>query len=86
MVAVVDPAGTRTDAGTIRAEAKLLERATVVPPVGAAWERVTLQVVEAEAARLVLPHCIDVICVTAATSERLAVMLAVFKLAVTDAA
>ena len=61
MVAVVVPAGTSTDAGTVRAEAKLLERATVVPPVGAAWDRETLQVVEADAARLVVPHCRDVI-------------------------
>ena len=36
IVAVVVPAGTRMEAGTVRAEARLLERATVVPPVGAA--------------------------------------------------
>jgi uncharacterized protein (UPF0218 family) len=46
---------------------------------------VTVQVVEAEAARLVLPHCSDVICIADVTSERLAVVLTAFKLAVTDA-
>ena len=47
-------------AGTLKAVAMLLERDTVVPPVGAALEIVTVQEVEAEAARLPPPHCSDV--------------------------
>jgi hypothetical protein len=81
-VAVVAPDCTSTEAGTVKAETRLLERDTVVPPVGAALEMVTVQVVEAEAARLVLPHCRDVICI-GATSERLAEVLTAFNLAVT---
>ena len=61
IAAVFVPAGTNTDAGTVRAEATLLAKVTVVPPAGAAFEMMTLQVVEAEAARLVVPHCRDVI-------------------------
>ena len=57
---MVAPDCTGTEAGTVKAEAKLLERDTVVPPLGAALESVTVQLVEAEAVRLVLPHCMDV--------------------------
>ena len=53
-VAVVAPAGTRTDAGTVRAVVRLLDRATVEPPAGAALDRVTVQLVVARTARLVL--------------------------------
>ena len=74
MVAVVVPDGTSTEAGTVRAEAKLLERETVVPPVGAALARVTLQVVEAEAAKLVVTHCRDVMDI-GAVIEKAAVAL-----------
>jgi hypothetical protein len=84
-VAVVAPDCTSTEAGTVKAETRLLDSATVVPPAGAAFEMVTVQVVEAEAARLALPHCSDVICIEVATSERLAVVLTPLKLAVTDA-
>ena len=59
-VIVIAPAGTSTETGTVNAEVRLLERDTVVPPVGAALEMMTLQLVEPEAARLVLPHCSDV--------------------------
>ena len=59
-LAVVAPDCTKIETGTVRAEAKLLESDTVVPPVGAAWEMVTLQVVEPEGARLVVPHCREV--------------------------
>jgi len=62
---VVKPAGTINEAGTAKAEARLLERETVVPPVGAALEIVTLQLVDAEAAKLVLPHCRDVMAIGA---------------------
>jgi hypothetical protein len=41
-----DPAGTVAELGTISA-VLLSERATTLPPVGAAWLRVTVQVVEA---------------------------------------
>ena len=40
--AVEEPAAARTEAGTVKA-ALLEERVTVEPPVGAAWERVTVQ-------------------------------------------
>ena len=59
-VAVVAPDCTKIESGTVRAEVKLLESDTVVPAAGADWESVTLQVVEADAARLVVPHCRDV--------------------------
>jgi len=84
-VAVVAPDCTTTVAGTLKALAMLLESDTVMPPVGAALEMVTLHVLEAEAARLPLPHCSDVICIDVATSERLVVAVTAFKLAVTDA-
>jgi hypothetical protein len=58
-VAVVAPEGTSTEAGTVKAEVRLLERATREPPVGAALERLTVQEVEVEAARLVLTHSSD---------------------------
>ena len=56
-VAVVAPAGTSTEAGTVKAEVRLLVSETVVPALGAALETVTVHVVLAEAAKLVLPHC-----------------------------
>ena len=59
-VALVEPAGTSTEAGTAKAEDRLLESDTVVPPMGAALEMITLQLVEAEAFKLVLAHCSDV--------------------------
>ena len=46
-VAVVAAAGTRTDPGAVKAD-RLLERATVAPPAGAALDSVTVHVVEAE--------------------------------------
>ena len=55
-VAVAAPAGTRTEAGTVSADVRLLARETVVPAVGDA-ESVMVQEVEAEAARVVLAHC-----------------------------
>jgi len=48
---------TVTEAGTVRAEVLLLERATTEPPEGAALERVTVQVVVEEAVRVMLAHC-----------------------------
>jgi len=56
---VAAPDCTVTVAGTLKAAAMLLER-EIVAPVGAALEIVTVQEVEAEAARLPLPHCSDV--------------------------
>jgi hypothetical protein len=53
-VAVVAAAATVTDAGTVTAEVALLERATAAPPAGAACERVTVQVVVADGANVVL--------------------------------
>ena len=51
-VAVVDPAATATEAGTVNT-ALVLVSVTVLPPVGAAWFRVTVQVLEALGPRLV---------------------------------
>ena len=51
-VAVADPAGTRTAAGMVSAEETVLYSSTLVPPPGAFFERVTVQVVEVEAAML----------------------------------
>ena len=51
-VAVVAPAATVTDAGTVRLEL-LLDRVTLAPPVGAALVKVTVQVLEELDPRLV---------------------------------
>jgi len=42
-VAVVDPAATVTEAGTVSADT-LLDKATLAPPTGAAWVSVMVQV------------------------------------------
>jgi hypothetical protein len=65
-----------TETGTVTAEVALLERATEDPPEGAALERVTVQVVVEEAARVVLAHSreVDVVAGVAAT-VRAAVLL-----------
>jgi len=60
-VAVVAPLVTSTEAGTVKADVRLLARVTVVPPSGAVLESVTVQVVVAAAAKLVLPHCNELI-------------------------
>ena len=64
---MVAAAGTATDAGTVNAEVALLERVTVEPPVGAALERVTVQVVVEDAARVVFVHCSDVSVISVVT-------------------
>jgi hypothetical protein len=51
-VAVVAAASTVTDAGTVRV-GLLLVRVTLAPPVGAAWVRVTVQVLVEFGPRLV---------------------------------
>ena len=51
--ATADPAGIRTEAGTLTAAATLLDKDTLAPPDGAAFEIVTEQAVVAEGARLV---------------------------------
>lgn len=56
-VAEEAPVCTKTETGTVKAEDRLLESVTVRPPAGAAMERVTVQVVEEGATRLVLAHC-----------------------------
>jgi hypothetical protein len=50
-VAEVAPAATVTDAGTVRVELVLV-KVTVAPPVGAAWVRVTVHVLEEFGPRL----------------------------------
>jgi hypothetical protein len=44
-VAEVAAAATETDAGTVRAEL-VLARATEAPPLGAGWDKLTVQVLE----------------------------------------
>jgi hypothetical protein len=83
-LAVVAPPETVTDAGTVRAPVLLLESVTIDPPVGTALESVTVQVVEASAARLVLTHWRDEMAGTV-TSDRFVVWLMPFNVAVTDA-
>jgi hypothetical protein len=58
-VALAEFAGTVTDAGTIRL-ALLDAKPTVVPPFGAALERVTVQVVAPLDAKVDPAHCNDV--------------------------
>ena len=68
-VALVAPAGTSTETGTVRAEVRLLASATLEPLPEAALERTTVQVVEAEAGRLVLVHCREEIVIGAMTEN-----------------
>lgn len=49
--AEVEPAGTVTEAGTVRT-ALLSARVTRLPPAGAGWVKVTVQVVEPEPVRV----------------------------------
>ena len=56
-VAELDPAGTRTEGGTVNVPGAVLARVTVAPEPEAAFDSVTVQVVEALAARLVATHC-----------------------------
>jgi len=51
--ATADPAGIRTEPGTLTAAVALLDRDTLAPPDGAAFEIATEQTVAAEGARLV---------------------------------
>ena len=81
---MVAPPWTRTEAGTFKAEARLLESGTLVPPPGAPLEIVTVQVVDEEAAKLVLPHCKEVTCI-GATNEMLALALVPPRVAITVA-
>ena len=54
-IAVVEPAGTVTDAGTV-SEALLLASVTLDPPAGAFWVSVTVQVLTALCPRVVGLH------------------------------
>ena len=56
-VAVVEPAGTRTELGTVNTPGAVLAREIVAPEPEAALDSVTVQVVEALADRLVVTHC-----------------------------
>ena len=82
---VVVPAATVMEAGTVTAEVAVLERATVDPPLEAAFERVTVHAVVEDAARVVALHCNEV-GVGDATSDKLAVALTPFQVAVAVAA
>jgi hypothetical protein len=80
-VAVLAAAGTRTEAGVVRAPGMLLESVTVAPPVGAAFEVVTLHVVEVAEASDTLVHDKDVR-VSGALIEIASVLVPPFRLAV----
>jgi hypothetical protein len=56
-MAVVAPERTSTDAGTVKAEVRLLDSETVEPAGGADFDILTVQEVEAEAASVVVAHC-----------------------------
>ncbi|MCU1336772.1 MAG: hypothetical protein JWO19_2353 [Bryobacterales bacterium] len=81
-VAVVTADATVTDVGTVTADVALLDRATVEPPVGAALESVTVQVVVDDAARVVLVHCSEVRVIGGAVMVRLTVLLEPLRVAV----
>ena len=70
-VAVVAAAATTTDTGTVRV-ASVLVKVTVAPPVGAAWVRVTVQVLEEFGPRVLGLHASD----ETSTAVRLMVALA----------
>ena len=80
-VAVVAPTATLAELGTVKAEGIVLDRVTTAPPLGAALESVTVQVVEADAAREVLAHCSEV-GTAGATNDRAALAVTPFKVAV----
>ncbi len=65
--AEADPAGTLTAAGNDNA-VLVVESATVLPPLGAVCERVTVQLVLRFGASIVAPHCSEE-SVTGADSE-----------------
>jgi hypothetical protein len=71
-----------TETGTVTAEVALLERATEDPPEGAALERVTVQVVVEEAARVVLVHSREVGVAGGAVTVRVADVLEPSRVAV----
>ena len=79
-VAEMAPAATVTEAGTV-SEALLSERATVLPPVGTAWFRVTVQVVDVPEFTLVGLQARAVTSM-GATRVKLAVWEALFSVAV----
>ena len=70
-VAVVAAVATVTDAGTVSVELELV-RATLAPPVGAAWVRVTVQGLEELGPRLVGLQASEETC---AEANRLMVVL-----------
>jgi hypothetical protein len=80
-VAVVEEAGTVTEAGTDTAEGRLLVNETTFPPAGAALDRVTVQDIVAETPIEPLGHCTDVR-VAAGATARTAVWFAPFSVAV----
>jgi hypothetical protein len=77
-------AGTVTEAGTVKTEVTLLDRATLEPPAGAALESVMVQVVVEDVGTVVLAHC-RALSVAGASNDRLAVALTLFNVALTVA-
>ena len=78
-VALEAPDATETEAGMVTAEIRLFARVTVVS-LDAALERLTVQVVDADPARVVVKHCSEV-STAGVISERFAVRLTPFKVA-----
>ena len=70
-VPVVEPDATVTEAGTVKAALFVLASVTLVPPVAAPFDSVTVHVVEALDVRLVAAHCSEETAI-GATSDRVA--------------
>ena len=80
-VAVVALAATLTELGTVKAEGRLLASVTLVA-AEVALESVTVQVVDADAAKVVLAHCREEMVIGAAVTLRVAVWVLPFRKAV----
>ena len=80
-VAVVEVAATVTEAGTVKVEVALLERGTEAVSIEA-LERVSVQVVVAEAARVVLAHSRELTVAGAAVMLRVSALLEPLSVAV----
>ena len=80
-VAVVALAATLTELGTVKADGIVLDSVTLVA-VEVALESVTIQVVDADAARVVLAHCREEMVIGVVVIVRVAVWLLPFRAAV----
>ena len=80
--AVVAPAATIAVSGTVSTPTGVAESIRTIPVTGAVLEMLAQQLVELEEPKLGLEHCTEVTCMRA-VSDRLAVALTPFRLAVT---